>query len=389
MKVGINGIGIAGPTLAYWLGRYGHEPVLFDHADRLRTEGYVVDFWGLGYEVAERMGIIGELRDRATEMDRLSFVDDEGEELARLDVGKVREQWNGRFITVPRGEICRRAFAACRDVRAEFGVHIVGIEDHRDGVEATLSDGRIERFDVVVGADGLHSAVRELAFGPARDFEHFLDTYVAVFSAEDYPHTDPGRYVVRSIANRWAARIQRRDGATVVLLIFRAGLIDRQPAPDETVTTLRRVYGGMGWEVPEMLSYLDDGPVYFDRVSQIRMPDWTRGHVALVGDAAACASLLAGEGTGLAMTEAYVLAGELHRSGGDVPRAFERYHQKLGRFVAGEQRKAIRYRSFFVPESRLGVTLRNLTTQIAALPGLTKLAAGRAGTPFQLDSYGL
>ena len=253
MKVGINGIGIAGPTLAYWLGRHGHEPVLFDRADRLRTEGYVVDFWGLGYEVAERMGIIGELRDRAMEMDRLSFVDDEGEELAHLDMARVREQWHGRFITVPRGEICHSAFDACGDVRAEFGVHIVGIEDRRDGVEATLSDGRTERFDVVVGADGLHSAVRELVFGPERDFEHFLDTYVAVFPAEDYPHADPGRYVVRSIPNRWAARIQRRDGATVVLFIFRAGLIDRQPAPDETVATLRRVYAGMGWEVPEML----------------------------------------------------------------------------------------------------------------------------------------
>ena len=142
MKIGINGVGIAGPTLAYWLREYGHEPVLFDQADRLRTEGYVVDFWGLGYNVAERMGIIDELRAKATEQDRLSFVDGHGKEVAHLDAGKVREQWNGRFITVPRGAICQAAFDACGDVRAEFGVHIVGIEERADGVEAVLSDGR-------------------------------------------------------------------------------------------------------------------------------------------------------------------------------------------------------------------------------------------------------
>ncbi len=166
MRIGINGVGIAGPTLAYWLREYGHEPVLFEQEDRLRTEGYVVDFWGLGYDVAERMGIIGDLRAKATEQERLSFVDRHGKEVAHLDTGKVREQWNGRFITVPRGAICQAAFDACGDVRAEFGVHIVGIEERADGVEAVLSDGRRERFDAIVGADGLHSATRELVFGP-------------------------------------------------------------------------------------------------------------------------------------------------------------------------------------------------------------------------------
>ena len=264
---------------------YGHEPVLFDQADRLRTEGYVVDFWGLGYNVAERMGIIDELRAKATEQERLSFVDDHGKEVAHLDAGKVREQWNGRFITVPRGAICQAAFDACGDVRAEFGVHIVGIEERADGVEAILSDGRTERFDAIVGADGLHSAVRELVFGPSSQFEHFLDAYVAAFRGPDYPHVNPGWYVAHSIANRWAARIQRYDGVTVILLIFRAGLLDHEPRPDEVKAALRQVYDGMGWEVPEMLGYLDDGPVYFDRVSQIRMPTWSKGHVTLVGDA--------------------------------------------------------------------------------------------------------
>ena len=389
MKIGINGAGIAGPTLAYWLREYGHEPVLFEKADHLRTEGYVVDFWGLGYNVAERIGIIDELRAKATEQERLSFVDGHGKEIAHLDTGKVREQWNGRFITVPRGAICQAVFDACGDVRAEFGVHIVGVEEHADGVDAVLSDGRTERFDAIVGADGLHSPIREPVFGPSSQYEHFLDAYVAAYRGAAYPHVHPGWYVAHSIQNRWAARIQRADGVTVILLVFRAGLLDHEPKQDEVKAALRQVYAGMGWEVPEMLGYLDEGEVYFDRVSQIRMPTWSRGHVTLVGDAAACASLLAGEGTGLAMTEAYVLAGELHAADGDVALAFRRYEDKLSKFVAGEQKGALLFRSFFVPSSRLGVVARNLITRVAALPGMTKVVAGRTVPPFPLEDYQL
>ena len=123
-----------------------------------------------------------------------------------------------------------------------------------------------------MGADGLHSTVRELVFGPERDYEHFLDAYVAAYAAADYPDVDDTSYVAHSIPNRWAAKIQRYDGATVFLLIFRASLLDREPGHDEVKAVLRQVYGGMAWEVPWMLSYLDEGPVYFDRVSQIRMP---------------------------------------------------------------------------------------------------------------------
>jgi 2-polyprenyl-6-methoxyphenol hydroxylase-like FAD-dependent oxidoreductase len=387
LKVAINGIGIGGPTLAYWLREYGHEPVLFERASRLRSEGFVVDFWGLGYEVAERMGLIPELLAKGREMDRLSFVDAGGKEIAGLDTSKVREQWNGRFITVPRGAICEAIFGACEGVRAEFGVHITGIEDGPEAVTATLSDGREETFDAIVGADGLHSAIREITFGPEAEFEVFMDCYVAAYRVHDYPHDSGNVYLAHATPKRWAARIQRRDGATVILLIFRASIIERDPASDEVVGVLRRAYEGMGWEVPEMLSHLDDGPVYFDRVSQIHMPSWSKGRVALVGDAAACASLLAGEGTGLAMTEAYVLAGELHRAKGDVELGFRRYHEKLRDFVAKEQAGAKTFRGFFAPETRAGVRLRNLAVRIAALPGLTRIVAGRTVPPFEFEDY--
>ncbi|MCB9759263.1 MAG: FAD-dependent monooxygenase [Alphaproteobacteria bacterium] len=387
MKVGINGIGIGGPTLAWWLRQYGHEPVLFERAPQLRTEGFVVDFWGLGYAVAERMGLIDQLRAKGSEMKQLTFVDSDGHELAHLDTDQIRAQWDDRFITVSRGAICQTLFEACGDVRAEFGTHIVGVEEQPDGVQATLSDGRTETFDAIVGADGLHSAIREMVFGPEEQFEVFMDCYVAAWRASAYPHHDPERYVAHSIPNRWAARIERYDGVTIFLCIFRASLVDGDPAHGEVRDVLRRVYADVGWEVPEMLAHLDDGPVYFDRVSQIRMPTWSKGRVGLLGDAAACASLLAGEGTGLAMTEAYVLAGELHRAQGDVELAFRRYHDKLGGFLAHEQRGVSVVRSFFAPTTKAGVWARNLLTRASTLPGLTRLAAAQTVPSFELEDY--
>jgi 2-polyprenyl-6-methoxyphenol hydroxylase-like FAD-dependent oxidoreductase len=387
MKVAINGTGIAGPTLAYWLKRYGHEPVLFERDDRLRTEGFVVDFWGMGYQVAERMGIIDKLRARGKEMNRLSFVNNQGRELAGLDTTKVRKQWNDRFITVPRGIICKEIFDACGDIRAEFGTHITHIDDHGGGVAATLSDGRREEFDAIVGADGLHSAIRGMVFGPESEFEQFMDCYVAAYRVVDYPHQSEDRYVAHSIPNRWASRIQRYDGATVVLFIFRASLIDGDPDSRDVRDVLRNVYAGVGWEIPDMLQHLDDSHVYFDRVSQIHMRSWSKGRIALIGDAAACASLLVGEGTGLAMTEAYVLAGELHRADGDVELGFNQYQQRLAKFVKHQQQGAVTFRAFFAPKTRFGIWTRNLLVKAAGLPGLSAFIASRTAPSFELEDY--
>jgi 2-polyprenyl-6-methoxyphenol hydroxylase-like FAD-dependent oxidoreductase len=389
MRVGINGIGIGGPTLAYWLREYGHEPVLFERADRLRTEGYLVDFWGLGFQVAERMGIIEKIRDQAYAMERLSFVDDGGREQVGLDLGAVRRKWSGRFFTVARGDICQAIFSACDGIPSHFGVHIVGVEEDGTGVTAALSDGTTERFDAVIGADGLHSAIREQAFGEEAHFEKFLGCWVAAFRARDYPHRNPLEYVAHTEPGRWAARISRNDGDSMILLIFRDELLERRPARGEEQSVLRRVYGDMGWEAQEILDHMQNSPggIYFDRVSQIHMNTWSKGRVGLVGDAAACASLLAGEGTGLAMTEAYVMAGELHRAKGDVEQAFTRYYTRLSAFVAKEQKGAEKFRFFFVPSSRAQLWLRNQLIRVASLPGLIGIVAGGAAPPFDFEDY--
>ena len=172
MKVAINGIGVAGPTLAYWLRRFGHEPVLFEQASELRMGGYVIDFWGLGFEIAERMGIVPTLLERGYKMEQLSLVDADGDELAGMDLTSIREQLNGRFISLARADLAAALFDACDGIPARFGASIAGFEQDREGVTATLSTGQQERFDLVVGADGLHSHVRALTFGPEVDSRH-------------------------------------------------------------------------------------------------------------------------------------------------------------------------------------------------------------------------
>lgn len=389
MRVAINGMGVAGPTLAYWLRHYGHEPVLFERAPALRTGGYLIDFWGLGYEIAERMGIVPALRERGYPMERLSFVDDSGVETSGMPLERLKRQLGDRFISIPRGDIAATAFEACGGVPARFETSVVGLEPSAGGVDVTLVDGSRERFDLVVGADGLHSEVRRLAFAPEPAVEKHLGCHVAAFRIPGYPRRDELVYVSHTVPKRHVSRIALRGDETLVLFVFRSELLPAgaEAAPKEA---LRRVFGDMKWEVPELLACLDGiDDVYFDRVSQIRLDRWTDGRVALIGDAAACVSLLAGEGTGLAMLEAYVLAGELHSAGGDHALAFRRYEERLRPFLEKKQASALQMIDFFAPQSRFRLALRDLGVRCMAVPFVANaLLGGVMKDDLELPEYG-
>ncbi len=373
MRVAINGTGVAGPTLAYWLRQSGHEPVLFETAPALRTGGYLIDFWGLGYDIAERMGLVPVLRERCYLMERMRMVDADGREEAALDVASMRELLQGRFISLTRADLASALFEACDGTPANFGVSVSTIVQDAEGVVATLSDGRHERFDLVIGADGLHSRVREVVFGPDARFETSLDCYVAAFRIPGYPHRDELTYVSHTVPKRQVARVALRKDDTLVLLVCRADVLGGDPPRDLRKKALRRAFGDMRWEVPEILDGMDRvDDVYLDRVSQVHLPRWSAGRVGLIGDAAACPSLLAGEGTGLAMVEAYVLAGELHRAGGDFARAFAAYEARLREFVTAKQKAALRFRGFFAPRSALALKVRNISLNALSIPFFAK-----------------
>jgi 2-polyprenyl-6-methoxyphenol hydroxylase-like FAD-dependent oxidoreductase len=379
MRIGINGTGIAGPALAYWLRRFGHEPVLFERAPALRTGGYVVDFWGLGYELAERMGILPRLIERGYAMRAVNMVDAQGRQVASMDVEPLRVSAQGRFISVARSDISSALFDACAGVPVHFGTSVVDWEQDDAGVTTVLSDGRHERFDLVIGADGLHSKVRALAFGPEPSNEHSLDCHVAAFRLRGYPHRDELTYVSHTEPKRQVARMSLRDDETLVLFICRSELVGGEPDPRDVKENLWRAFGNMGWEAQQILVRMEAvEDIYFDHVSQVRLDTWTRGRVALVGDAAACVSFLAGEGTGLAIIEAYVLAGELHRAGRDWQRGLEQYQSRLRTFVRAKQEGALRFRGFFTPETSLGLKFRDLLVNAFSKPFVAKHVLNRA-----------
>jgi 2-polyprenyl-6-methoxyphenol hydroxylase-like FAD-dependent oxidoreductase len=388
MRVAINGTGIAGPTLAYWLRRFGHEPVLFEKASELRSGGYVIDFWGLGFDIADRMGLVPTLLERGYKMERLSIVDARGHEIAEMDVTSIRTRLNGRFVSIARAELAAALFEACDGIPAHFGVSIADLTQDRDGVTATLSNGQQERFDLVVGADGLHSQVRDLTFGSEARFETSLGCHVAAFRLHGYPRRDELAYVSRTVPMRQVARVALRDDQTLVLLICRSELIDGDPPREQQKAALRQAFGVMKWEVPDILNRMEAvDDVYFDRVSQIHLPQWSAGRVALIGDAAACASLLAGEGTGLAMIEAYVLAGELHRAGGHIERALAAFEARLRSFVTAKQRAALRFRSFFAPRTALALGVRNIAVRALSIPLVAKRLLGSLSDELDLPNY--
>ena len=375
----ISGAGIAGPALAFWLKKGGFEPTLVEHAPQLRSGGYVIDFWGLGYDIAERMGLIADIHRMGYQARELRIVNSRGDRVAGFGTSVFRELTNGRYVTIPRSELSRLLFdASSSTTEAIFGDEITGLEEADDHVRVQFKSGHRRPFDLVIGADGLHSQTRKLVFGPQHEFEKRLGYAVAAFEVDDYRPRDEDVYVMYGQPGRMLGRFALHHNRTLFLFVFVTG---NGPLPDRLETRkklLRAEYGGGGWECPRILDALDDaGELYFDTVSQIRMPCWSRGRIALAGDAAFCVSLLAGQGAALAIISAYVLAGELVRAGGRHDQAFRQYEMVLRPFIETRQRGAERFGGAFAPKTRRGLWFRNQVTNAFAIPGLAKLALGK------------
>jgi 2-polyprenyl-6-methoxyphenol hydroxylase-like FAD-dependent oxidoreductase len=375
----ISGAGIAGPTLAFWLKAAGFSPTLIERAPALRGGGYVIDFWGLGYDIAERMGLEADIQRTGYRVRELRVVNDRGRRVAGFGTGVFTSLTGGRYVTLARSGLSRLIFErAGNDSETLFDEEIVALDERDDHVAVRLQRGGERRFDLVIGADGLHSAVRRLAFGPQQQFEKHLGYVVAAFEAEGYRHRDEDIYVMYCAPGRMVGRVTLRENRTLFLFVFAQEFGNQLPDLAAQKALLHAHYDDAGWECPQILAALDRiGELYFDRVSQIRMPRWSKGRVALVGDAAYCVSLLAGQGSALAMVGAYVLAGELAKAQGDHASAFRNYENILRANIDGKQKGAERFATAFAPKTRWGLWFRNQVLNIAALPGLARLMLGR------------
>jgi 2-polyprenyl-6-methoxyphenol hydroxylase-like FAD-dependent oxidoreductase len=375
----ISGAGIAGPTLAYWLKAGGFEPTLIEKAPALRSGGYVIDFWGHGYDLAERMELLPDIERAGYRIKELRIVNDDGDKVAGFGTSVFRELTGGRYVTLPRSELSRLLFEkAARSSEVIFGSEIESLDQDEAGVSVQLSRGGKRRFDLVIGADGLHSAVRSLVFGPQDRFEKHLGYVVAALEVGGYRPRNDDVYLMYNQPERMLGRVSLRGDRALFLFVF-ACKPDSLPATrDGQKALIRERYADEKWECPAILAALDRAEdIYCDRVSQIRMPHWSQGRVALIGDAAFCVSLLAGQGSALAMISAYVLAGELVRSGGAHPEAFAEYEALTRSFIESKQQAAERFAGAVAPRTGWGLMFRNLVLNLTAIPGLARWAIGR------------
>jgi 2-polyprenyl-6-methoxyphenol hydroxylase-like FAD-dependent oxidoreductase len=388
----ISGAGIAGPALAYWLQRRGLEPVLIERAAHFREGGYMIDFWGVGYDVAERMNLIPRLRDVGYLIDRLKFVDGRGRTRSGFDAKILRRALGNRFFSLPRGDLARAIFDSVADkIETIFGDSITAIHEDSDCIDVQFERGRGRRFDLVADCDGLHSGVRQIIWGQEKQFEKYLGYYCASFITTNYPHREEQTYTSYAEPGRQISRYALRGGRTAFLFIF----AHQQPLPQSpdlasAKAILRDTFERDRWiEVPVILKRLETcDDLYFDSVSQICMPAWSKGRVTLVGDAAYCPSLLAGEGAGFALAGAYLLAGELQRASGDHLLAYRAYEQRFRPFIERKQQSAMQFATSFTPKTRFGLFVRDLILRLTAFSPVSDCLMRRFVTDqFELPDY--
>jgi 2-polyprenyl-6-methoxyphenol hydroxylase-like FAD-dependent oxidoreductase len=361
----ISGAGIAGPTLAYWLARHGLRPTVVEHAASARSSGSPVDVRGPAVQVAEQMGVMPAIGQAGTEVTAMSFVNATGRRVGRINLQALQQAAGSCEVELPRGDLASILYQASRD-HAEFLFDdaIVALDQDEHGVAVTFERAHPRRFDLVLGADGLHSAVRRLAFGPESDFVDYLGLYVATLRL-DAPIED-GREVVMHNTPGRAVAIHPSRGDALAFFAFRHPAV---PDFDHRDTSqhkrlLAAAFADGAWRVPELLERVqaaDD--LYFDSVSQVRVRPWWHGRVALVGDAASCVSLF-GDGSSLAIAGAFTLAEELGASPGDHRLAFRRYEAHHRTLVDPRQRNIPRAASLLIPATRPGILARNLATRL-------------------------
>jgi 2-polyprenyl-6-methoxyphenol hydroxylase-like FAD-dependent oxidoreductase len=393
-RILISGAGIAGPTLAYWLAHYGFEPTIVEKAPKLRTGGYVIDFWGAGFDIADRMGLLPEIHEKGYVVREVRAVNRNGKRVSGFPAEVFARATRGRYVSLPRGDLAEIIFNKISGrVETIFGNSVEAINQNTDSVRVSFEHGPARDFDLVIGADGLHSRVRELAFGPEKQFEKYLGYKVAAFVTEGYRPRDELVYLMYTQVGQQVARFSMRDDRTVFLFIF-ADSTEELGDLQSQKALLRKRFANSGWECPQILNAMDASPdLYFDRVSQIRMDPqqglWTRGRVSLAGDAAFCVSLLGGQGSALAMVAAYILAGELHRATGDYASAFATYQNLFGPFVLEKQKAALGFAGSFAPKTSVALFLRNQVMKLLTVPWIANYIFGRGlADKITLPEYG-
>lgn len=361
----ISGAGVAGSTLAYFLARQGFTVTLVERSAGQRSSGNPVDVKGPAVAVAEAMGVMPQLRAAATAVKRLVFLDTAGRERAGMKLSTFAGSAGDNEVEISRSALAATLLGAAREhAEIRWGDTITGLQQAGEGVEVTFERAAPAHFDLVIGADGSHSAVRRLAFGPDADLVQHMGMYVATLTVN---RTIAGDHAVAMVNTPGRAfSVHPAHGTPLAGFFFRQRAVadfDYRD-PDQHRRLISAAYRGRLGVYEEFLDEaIRSDDLYFDSVSRVRLPQWSNGRVALVGDAASSLSLF-GNGSTLAIAGAHTLAQELASTPGDPSGALRRYEARHRRLVAPSQRGYVFAGLLLVPGSRAAIAVRNTAVRV-------------------------
>ncbi|MQA88146.1 MAG: FAD-dependent oxidoreductase [Streptosporangiales bacterium] len=382
MRAVICGAGIAGLSLAQRLNTLDWDVVVVEKSPGPRSQGYMIDFFGPGYDAAEAMGVLPRLKELGYRAEAVSYLDESGRRRAGLDYARFgRMVADGRLLTIMRPDLELALREHVKHVDLRFDRSISRIENSAEGVHVTLTDGTALDADLLVGADGIHSTVRGMEFGCEAQFFRYLGFHTAAYVFDDpriYEQVR-NRFCLTDTTGRQMGFYGLRDGRVAAFTVHRT---PDPTLPEDVREAVREAYATLGWVVPRALTRCpESSEVYYDQVAQIEMPRWSRGRVTLVGDACHAVSLLAGQGASLAVAGAYVL-GEQLASADSVDSALARYQKVWQPVVTEKQQVARRGAEWFLPSSSFRLWLRRIALKLTNLPALERyFGPALAGKP--------
>ncbi|WP_350281186.1 FAD-dependent monooxygenase [Kribbella sp. HUAS MG21] len=389
----ISGGGIAGPALAFWLRRFGFAPTVVEIAPAPRPGGQTVDLRGVSRVVADRMGLLPAVMERRLHERGLEYVRADGRRSAAMPAELLDGAGPVAEIEILRGDLAAILAGATTEVEYLYGDSVTALDQDAAGVDVTFASGTRRRFDLVIGADGVHSRIRRLAFGPEEEFVRHLGGYTSYFTIEAPEDLNHWMKLYTAPGGRWVGLRPDRDPRYVkALLSFRSPLLsyDRRDVAAQK-RLVRSRFEGLGWHTAHVLRGLDTADdFYFDTTSQVVVPRWARGRVALVGDAGYCGSPMAGHGTALSLVGAYVLAGELAAADGDHERAFAAYQARMQPYVEQRMELPPGGIKLAMPMSAFGIAYRDLMLRVMTsrlLSGVLAKTAAAKPDAIELPEY--
>ncbi|GHO47777.1 FAD-dependent monooxygenase [Ktedonospora formicarum] len=365
----ISGASIAGLTLAYWLKQYHFNVTVVEQGAGPRMGGSPIDVRGQALDVAARMGILPQVQAAQVGTDGMTFVNASGKPIGKVNPNQFDEQ-PGEDVELRRDVLVDILYGLTKEsVDFLFQDTITALKQDETGVDVTFAHHEARQFDVVIGADGLHSAVRRLVFGEEAQFVRYLGMYVSIVEVGPETNAQANRVTFYNTPGRMAG-LSRYPDQDYAMFVFRSPKLhyDYHSIQEKKHLLLNAFAGESAWEVPQLLDAVRDAPdLYIDEVSQVRMPHWSQGRVALIGDAAHCAAFLSGMGSTLAMVGASTLAEELARAHADYRQAFTQYEKIMRPIVEPTQARVPEVARFFVPTTSFGIWARNQLTHFMPL----------------------